>query len=328
MGNYILRRFLVIIPLLVVISVISFIVVQLPPGSYVETYIQNLKNQGYQPDENEIERLQSRYGLNQPAHIQYFTWMKNMIFEGDMGRSFVYKQPVSEIIAERAPMTIMISMMAMLLQWIIAVPIGIFSARYQYSIFDYIVTFFGFIGLALPNFLFALVLMYFVYVHTGWAVVGIFSPEFVDASWSFAKIIDMMKNLWIPLVVIATAGTAGLIRTLRGTLLDELKKQYVTTARAKGMKERKLILKYPVRVAVNPLISTIGWMLPAIVGGEVVVSQVLNLKTLGPVLLGSVKSEDMYLAGGIIMILSSLTVIGTLLSDILLAWVDPQVRYK
>jgi len=328
LGNYILRRFLVIIPLLVVISVISFIVVQLPPGSYVETYIQNLKNQGYQPDENEIERLQSRYGLNQPAHIQYFTWMKNMIFEGDMGRSFVYKQPVSEIIAERAPMTIMISMMAMLLQWIIAVPIGIFSARYQYSIFDYIVTFFGFIGLALPNFLFALVLMYFVYVHTGWAVVGIFSPEFVDASWSFAKIIDMMKNLWIPLVVIATAGTAGLIRTLRGTLLDELKKQYVTTARAKGMKERKLILKYPVRVAVNPLISTIGWMLPAIVGGEVVVSQVLNLKTLGPVLLGSVKSEDMYLAGGIIMILSSLTVIGTLLSDILLAWVDPQVRYK
>jgi peptide/nickel transport system permease protein len=318
----------VIIPLLVVISVISFIVVQLPPGSYVETYIQNLKNQGYQPDENEIERLQSRYGLNQPAHIQYFTWMKNMIFEGDMGRSFVYKQPVSEIIAERAPMTIMISMMAMLLQWIIAVPIGIFSARYQYSIFDYIVTFFGFIGLALPNFLFALVLMYFVYVHTGWAVVGIFSPEFVDASWSFAKIIDMMKNLWIPLVVIATAGTAGLIRTLRGTLLDELKKQYVTTARAKGMKERKLILKYPVRVAINPLISTIGWMLPAIVGGEVVVSQVLNLKTLGPVLLGSVKSEDMYLAGGIIMILSSLTVIGTLLSDILLAWVDPQVRYK
>jgi len=328
LGNYILRRFLVIIPLLVVISVISFIVVQLPPGSYVETYIQNLKNQGYQPDENEIERLQSRYGLNQPAHIQYFTWMKNMIFEGDMGRSFVYKQPVSEIIAERAPMTIMISMMAMLLQWIIAVPIGIFSARYQYSIFDYIVTFFGFIGLALPNFLFALVLMYFVYVHTGWAVVGIFSPEFVDASWSFAKIIDMMKNLWIPLVVIATAGTAGLIRTLRGTLLDELKKQYVTTARAKGMKERKLILKYPVRVAINPLISTIGWMLPAIVGGEVVVSQVLNLKTLGPVLLGSVKSEDMYLAGGIIMILSSLTVIGTLLSDILLAWVDPQVRYK
>ncbi|TDO94329.1 peptide/nickel transport system permease protein [Halanaerobium saccharolyticum] len=328
MGNYILRRFLVIIPLLVVISVISFIVVQLPPGSYVETYIQNLKNQGYQPDEKEIERLQSRYGLNQPAYIQYFTWMKNMIFEGDMGRSFVYKQPVSEIIAERAPMTIMISMMAMLLQWIVAVPIGIFSARYQYSIFDYIVTFFGFIGLALPNFLFALVLMYFVYVHTGWAVVGIFSPEFVDASWSFAKLLDMMKNLWIPLVVIATAGTAGLIRTLRGTLLDELKKQYVTTARAKGMKERKLILKYPVRVAINPLISTIGWMLPAIVGGEVVVSQVLNLKTLGPVLLGSVKSEDMYLAGGIIMILSSLTVIGTLLSDILLAWVDPKVRYK
>jgi len=328
LGNYILRRFLVIVPLLIVISVISFIVVQLPPGSYVETYIQNLKNQGYQPDENEIERLESRYGLNQPAYIQYFTWMKNMIFEGDMGRSFVYKQPVSEIIAERAPMTIMISMMAMLLQWIVAVPIGIFSARYQYSIFDYIVTFFGFIGLALPNFLFALVLMYFVYIHTGWAVVGIFSPEFVDASWSFAKLLDMLKNLWIPLVVIATAGTAGLIRTLRGTLLDELKKQYVTTARAKGMKERKLILKYPVRVAVNPLISTIGWMLPAIVGGEVVVSQVLNLKTLGPVLLGSVQSEDMYLAGGIIMILSSLTVIGTLLSDILLAWVDPKVRYK
>jgi len=327
MANYILRRLTMLVPLLILISMISFFIIQLPPGSFVETYIQNLQRQGYQADQNEIQRLKVRYGLDKPMYMQYLIWIKNIVFKGDFGRSFTYDRPVSEILAERIPMTMVITLLAMVVQWLISVPIGIYSAVKQYSVIDYIATFIGFIGVALPNFLFALVLMYVVYVKTGWAVLGIFSPEFIDAPWSLAKLLDMLKNLWLPLVVIATAGTAGLIRTLRATLLDEIKKQYVVTARAKGMKEWKLILKYPVRVAMNPLISTIGWMLPALVGGELVVSQVLNLKTVGPVMLEAVQSEDMYLAGGVILILSCLTIIGTLISDLLLAWTDPKIRY-
>lgn len=328
MKNYILRRLLILIPLLIIISILSFVIIQLPPGSYVETHIQNLQSQGYQVGQQEIARLKARYGLDQPLIIQYFTWMKSFILEGDLGRSFIYDRPIVDILRAKLPATIGISLLAIFVEWIIAVPIGIFSALKQYSVFDYIVTFFGFIGLALPNFLFALVLMYLVYINTGWAVLGIFSPEFVDASWSLARVIDMLKNLTIPIIVLATAGTAGLIRTLRGTLLDELGKQYVTTARAKGLKESKLIIKYPVRVAINPLVSTLGWMLPAIVGGEIVVSQVLNLNTIGPVFLRAIESQDMYLAGAIIMIISSLTVIGTLISDILLSWIDPKIRYE
>lgn len=325
---FILRRILMVIPLLVLISVMTFIIIQLPPGSYVETYVRNLEEQGYIMDQAQIERLRARYGLDRPIHMQYLLWMRNIIVNGEMGRSFHYERPVTAIIAERLPMTAMISLMALLLQWILAIPIGIYSALRQYSIGDYIATFFGFIGLALPSFLLALVAMYFVYVNFGIAVTGIFSPGMGAQPWSLAKLFDMVRNIWLPLLVIATAGTAGLIRIMRGTLLDELKKQYVTTARAKGMKEMHLTMKYPVRVAINPLISTIGWMLPAIVGGEIVVSQVLNLPTLGPVLLNAVQTQDMFLAGGIIMILSTLTVIGTLLSDILLAWVDPRIRFE
>ncbi|MBA7471072.1 Inner membrane ABC transporter permease protein YejB [subsurface metagenome] len=278
--------------------------------------------------EAEIQQLKERYGLARPLVVQYFVWMKNFFLHGDLGRSFNYERPVSEMILERLPATMGISMMAMVITWLIAVPIGIYSAVKQYSIGDYVFTFFGFIGLALPNFLFALVLMYFLYINTGWSVIGLFSPEYASVPWSLARFINLIKNIWLPLIVIATAGTAGLIRILRGTLLDELGKQYVITARAKGMKESKLTFKYPVRMAVNPLISTIGWMLPAIVGGEVVVSCVLSLNTIGPILLGAVQTEDMYLAGGIIMILSTLTVIGTLLSDILLVWLDPRIRFE
>jgi len=327
MREYIIRRMIILIPLLVIISILSFVIIQLPPGSYVETYVRNLREQGYVMGEYEIQRLKERYGLDRPLVIQYLMWMKNFLLHGDLGRSFNYERPVTDIILERVPMTMLISMTAMVLQWLIAVPIGIYSAVKQYSIGDYIATSFGFIGLSLPNFLFALVLAYFVYVNTGWAVTGLFSPEYTFAPWSLAKFIDLIKNIWLPLIVIATAGTAGLIRILRGTLLDELGKQYVITARAKGVNELKLIFKYPVRVAINPLISTIGWMLPSVVGGEIVVSQVLNLKTVGPVFLGAVETEDMYLAGGIVMILSSLTIIGTLISDILLAWLDPRIRF-
>lgn len=328
MRQYIIHRIIILIPLLIMISIISFIIIQLPPGSYVEVYVRNLEQQGYVMGEYEVQRLKERYGLDRPLVIQYLIWIKNFLLRGDLGRSFNYSRPVSEIILERVPMTMLISMMAMGVTWLIAVPIGIYSAVKQYSIGDYVFTSFGFIGLALPNFLFALVLMYFVYVNTGWAVTGLFSSEYTFAPWSLAKFINLIKNIWLPLIVIATAGTAGLIRILRGTLLDELGKQYVITARAKGMKESKLTFKYPVRMAINPLISTIGWMLPAIVGGEIVVSYVLNLKTIGPILLGAVQTEDMYLAGAIIMILSTLTVIGTLISDILLVWLDPRIRFE
>jgi peptide/nickel transport system permease protein len=232
------------------------------------------------------------------------------------------------MLKERVPRTMAITLAGILLAWLIAVPIGIYSAVRQYSVFDYIFTFLGFIGLALPAFLFAIVLVFLIYQKTGWAITGIFSAPFENARWSIAKFWDMIKNLAIPLLVLSTSGAAGLIRILRGTLLDELKKQYVITARSKGLREMRLLFKYPVRLAINPLISTIGWILPAAVGGEVVVSQVLNLPTTGPILIFSIMNQDMYLAGGILLILSSLTLVGTLISDILLAAVDPRIRYR
>lgn len=326
MLRYIGRRMFIAVPLLIAVSIISFVVIQLPPGSFIDTYIQNLEAQGLLIGEGQIYELKVRYGLDQPIHIQYFLWMRNFITMGDLGRSFHFQRPVMDIIRERLPTTVGISFLALALQWIIAVPVGIYAATRQYSIGDYIVTFLGFIGLALPNFLLAILLMYLVFVHTGWAVTGVFSPEFVRAPWSVARFIDLLKNIWLPVLVVGTSGMAALIRILRGTLLDELRKQYVVTARAKGLNERRLIWKYPVRIAINPLISTIGWMLPAVVGGEIIVSQVLGLPTLGPALLGAVHQQDMFLAGAIVMMLSSLTVIGTLLSDILLAWADPRIR--
>ena len=315
------------IVLLLMITVLSFMIIQLPPGSFVEAYLERLKTQGFFLDETQVEFYTRLYGLDRSLVSQYFIWMKNMLFHGSMGRSFQYNQPVTKLIAERVPMTMFISLLAILFQWVVAIPIGIYSAIRQYSIADYFFTFVGFIGLALPNFLFALVLMYVVYARTGWAITALFSSEFMDAPWSFARLIDLLKNIWLPMVVIGTAGSAALIRILRGSLLDELHKHYVVTARSKGLKEMRLTMKYPLRVALNPFISTLGWILPAVVGGEVVVSQVLNLKTVGPILLGAVRSEDMYLAGGIILVLSSLTVVGTLISDIMLAWIDPRIRF-
>lgn len=282
--------------------------------------------QGSYLSENEIEALYIRYGLNLSPYEQYFVWIKGFL-KGDWGHSFTYNRPIAEVISERIPRTVLISIFSMAIAWAAAVPVGIYSATKQYSIFDYSFTVFGFIGLAIPNFLLAIVLMYVVFSTTGYAIQGLFSPMYESAPWSLAKFADLFKNLWLPLVVLATAGMAGLIRILRATLLDEIKKQYVITARAKGMEERKLIFKYPVRVAINPIISTIGWMLPAIIGGELVVSKVLNLPTIGPALFNAIQNKDMYLAGDIIMLLSSLTIAGTLISDVLLAWLDPRIRY-
>jgi len=326
MLNYIIYRVAIAIPLLLILSIVSFVIIQLPPGDYLTTYLNNLRLSGIQLNEDEVVRLKELYGLDKPLYMQYLIWIKNFA-KGDLGRSFQWNRPVNEILAERVPMTVLISILTTIFAWIIAIPIGIYSALRQYSVFDYTFTFLGYVGLSMPGFLLALILMWFLYSKFGFSMTGLFSPEFATASWSFAKLLDLLKHIWFPVVLIGMSGTAGLIRTMRGNLLDELRKQYVITARAKGLPERKLVFKYPVRIAINPLISTIGWMLPGIISGETLVSIVLNIQTVGPVLLRAVMSQDMYLAGSITLILSVLTVVGMLISDILLAWADPRIRY-
>ena len=328
MLSYALRRFLYMIIVLLIISVIAFIIIQLPPGDYLTSYIMELKTTGTDVSLSEIAALKKQYGLGLPIYQQYFKWMWGML-HGDFGRSFQYgERPVSELIAERLPLTIMINIFAIIFVYIVAIPIGIYSATHQYSKGDYIFTVFGFTGLAIPNFLLALILMLLFYEYFGFSVGGLFSPQYKMASWSLSKFVDMLKHLPVPIIVEGTAGTAGLIRVMRGCLLDELGKQYVITARAKGVSERTLLFKYPVRVAINPIISTIGWMLPAIVSGGAIVEIVLSLPTIGPLLFRALLTQDMYLAGSSIMILSFLTVIGTFISDILLVWIDPRIRYE
>jgi len=328
MLNYILYRIMFFIPLLLIVSIVSFVVIQLPPGDWLSTYILVLERSGVKLAQGEIDQLRDLYGLDKPLYVQYFWWIRNILLYGNFGRSFQWNQPIKEILAERVPLSVFTSILAIIFVWAVAIPIGIYSALHQYSIFDYIFTFIGFIGLSIPGFLLALILMWFLYSQFGFMATGLFSPDFVTASWSIAKVLDMLKHLWLPVIIIGMSGTAGLIRTLRANLLDELRKQYVITARSKGLPERRLIFKYPVRIAVNPLISTIGWMLPGIFSGEALVSIVLNIQTVGPVLLRAVLAQDMYLAGSITLILSTLTIIGTLISDILLALVDPRIRYE
>lgn len=325
---YIIKRIFYLFPLAILISILSFVIIQLPPGDYVTEWEYNMIAQGYNPTEEEILMLKERYHLDKTYVEQYVRWMSNIIFYGDFGVSFTYNKPVSDILSERVPRTIAISLGAILVQWIIAIPIGIFSAIRKYSVFDYIFTLIGFIGISIPGFMFAIVLVYLVYVNTGYAITGLYSEPFRNAPWDINKFYDLMKNISIPLIVLGSSGAAVIIRILRSSMLDELEKQYVTTARSKGMSEIKILFKYPFRIAVNPLISTIGWLLPAAVGGEVVISKVLNMPTTGPVLLKALMGEDMYLAGGILFILSILTIIGTLISDILLAMLDPRIRYE
>jgi peptide/nickel transport system permease protein len=328
MLEYIIRRVLILIPLLFIISVISFALIQIPPGDFLTTYIMRLKVQGITVQQGEIDQLSAMYALDQPIYVQYTRWIGNIVLHGDFGRSFQWRQPVSEIIGERIALTMVVSILTIILTWIIAVPIGIYSATHQYSVFDYLFTFIGFIGLATPSFLLALIVLWLAFEKLGISAIGLFSPEFVNAPWNMAKIGDMLRHIWVPVLIIGIAGTAGLIRVMRATLLDELRKQYVVTARAKGLSEGRLLIKYPVRISINPLVSTIGWMLPSIVSGETLVSIVLNIPTTGPILLGALLAQDMYLAGSFVLILSFLTVSGTLISDILLAWLDPRIRYE
>jgi peptide/nickel transport system permease protein len=325
---YIVRRLLLIIPLLVILSIVSFIIIQLPPGDYLTVYLEQLRRSGTLVSEETIARLVKEYGLDQPIYMQYFIWMKNIITQGNFGRSLQWNRPINELIRERLILSVVLSLLSITLTWLIGVPIGIYSAIRQYSLFDYVFTFLGFIGLSIPGFLLALIIIWFAYSQFGLMVTGLFSQAYVDAPWSLAKVVDMLKHIWVPVIIIGMAGTAGLIRTMRANLLDELRKQYVIVARAKGLPERRLLFKYPVRIAINPMISTIGWTLPSIFSGETIVSIVLNLPTMGPLFMQALLAQDMYLAGSFVLIASFLTLIGTLLSDILLAWVDPRIRYE
>ncbi len=326
MFAYIIRRILIMIPTLIAISIISFVIIQLPPGDFLTTYVSQLSASGETVDQAELESLKTRFGLDQPMYMQYFKWAWNFI-HGDFGHSYEWNKPVSELIGERLSLTIIISTCTLLFTWAVSVPIGIYSAVRQYSWLDYALTVFGFIGLATPNFLLALVLLWVSYAYLGLSIGGLFSPDFAEAPWSVAKFLDLLKHLWVPVVIVGLAHTAKFIRIIRGNLLDELRKPYVVTARAKGLSEIRLILKYPVRVAINPLVSTIGWTIPELVSGIAITAVVLNLPTTGPLLLSALMSQDMQLAGTFIMMLSSLTVVGTLISDILLAWVDPRIRF-
>jgi peptide/nickel transport system permease protein len=308
------------------ISIIAFVIIELPPGDYLTTYVASLQTSGIEVDEEHVRALEEQYGFNSPFHTRYFKWVWNML-QGDFGRSFEWRRPVGELLAERVPLTILISLVTMVFTYAVAIPVGIYSAVRQYSVGDYAATVLGFIGLATPNFLIALVLMIAFSKWFGVSPGGLFSTEFQLAPWSLAKVWDLLKHLPVPIIVIGTAGTAGLIRVMRGCLLDELEKQYVTTARSKGVEERRLLFKYPVRVAMNPIISTLGWTLPLIVSGETITAIVLNLPTTGPLLFNALLSQDMYLAGATVMLLAFLTVVGTFLSDLLLVWADPRIRF-
>src|SRR5262245_18751 len=327
MLQFILRRVLMAIPPRFVISFVSFILIQLPPGHFLTSYAATRSQQGDIIPPEQLEALREAYGLGQPMYIQYFKWMRG-IFHGDFGQSLEWGMPVKDLIWERLALTVVLSGATFLFVWTLAIPIGIYSATHQYSILDYLFTFFGFLGLGIPNFMLALVLMWVGFAYFGQDVGGLFSPEFKNEPWSMARVWDMMAHLWIPMLVLGTAGTAGLIRTMRANTLDEVNQPYVETARAKGLTEQKVIWKYPVRVALNPFVSTAGWALPELVSGATIVAVVLSLPTVGPLLLRALLSQDMYLAGAIILLISVLTIIGTLISDILLAWLDPRIRYE
>lgn len=325
--RYVIKRLFYMVPTLFLISLVSFAIVQLPPGDFLDSYIATLEAGGGDISAREVELLRQRYALDGNVVTQYFVWIGNVL-QGDFGWSFQYQRPVSDVLWGRVGLTFLISLASMLFVYMVAFPIGIYSAVRKYSLGDYTFTFLGFLGLAIPNFLLALVLMYVSLTVFGQSVGGLFSPEFEDAPWTWAKIVDLLAHLWIPVIIIGTASTAGLIRVMRANLLDELNKPYVETARAKGLSEGRLLLRYPVRLALNPFVSQVGWELPALISGAAITSIVLNLPTTGPVLLTALKSQDMYLAGSFILILSVLTVIGTLISDLLLAWLDPRISYK
>ena len=327
MIGYIAQRLIYAVVTFLFLSVVVFIIIQLPPGDFLTSYVARLEQEGSIIDEAEIEALKRDYGLEATPIEQYFRWFGRFV-QGEMGRSFEWNQPVERLLKERLPYTILLSLITLFFTYVVAVPIGIYVATNQYGITDYLFSVLGFAGLATPNFMLALILMFLFFKYFGLSVGGLFSSEYALAPWSLGKVWDLFAHLWVPIIVIGTAGTAGIIRVMRGTLLDELNKQYVITARAKGVAEGKLLFRYPVRMAINPIVSTVGWQLPRIVSGETIVAIVLSLPTTGPLLFKALISQDMFLAGSIVMFLGILTLIGTFLSDILLIVVDPRIRFE
>lgn len=325
MLRYIAFRIVMMIPTIFVISVVSFIIIQLPPGDFLTSYVASITARGETIDDATVEALRNAYGLGQPMYVQYIKWITGVL-RGDFGQSFTYRVAVSALIWDRVWLTVAISFVTLLFTWLMAFPIGVYSAVRPYSLLDYFFTFLGFIGLATPGFLLALVLLVVAFDRFGMSVGGLFSPPFENAPWNMARFVDLLKHVWIPVIVIGLGGTATLIRVMRANLLDELHKPYVTTARVKGQDEITLLVRYPVRAALNPFVSTLGWTLPQLVSGSTIVAVVLSLPMVGPMMLAALVSQDMYLAGSFILILSVLTVIGTLISDILLAWLDPRIR--
>ncbi len=328
MRSYLLRRFIYMVVLLVMVSMFSFVLVQLPPGDYLSSYIARLRDtRGTDVDEAEILGLRQQYGLDQPMVVQYVKWVQNM-FQGDFGRSFAYNMPVVNMINERLGITIFTSLLTLIVTYAIAIPVGIYSATHQYSILDYLFTSVGFAGLAMPSFFLALVLMYYLVKYTGVNVGGLYSQQFLDQPMSWEKFADMLQHIPVLVIAVGLAGTASLIRIIRSGLLDELKKNYVTSARSKGLTEGRLLFKYPVRLALNPVISSIGWILPNIVSGATVTAIAMNIPTIGSLLYESLLAQDTYVAGASIMLLSFLTVVGMFISDVLLVVVDPRIRYS
>lgn len=327
MLSYLARRILLMIPTLLVVSILIFIIIQLPPGDYLESHIAELKSQGESIDPQKIRMLREEYGLDKPLWEQYLVWITGFV-QGDLGYSFEYELPVSVVVGDRMWLTIMVSFATILVTWLIAFPIGMYSATHQYSWGDYGLTFLGFLGLATPNFLLALIMLYLANRWFGTSIGGLMDPQYMDQPWSWGKLMSVLEHLWIPVLVIGTSGTAGMIRRLRANLLDELDKPYVTTARAKGLGEVKILRRYPLRISLNFFIADIGNILPGIISGAEIVAVVLSLPTTGPLLLAALQTQDMYLAGSFLMFMAILTVVGVLLSDIALAMLDPRIRIQ
>jgi peptide/nickel transport system permease protein len=327
MFGYIIRRILIMIPTLIAISIVIFTIINLPPGDYFSTYIAELQSQGEAADLVKIQFLMQQYGFDRPLWEQYLYWVGGLL-QGDMGYSFAYNLPVTQVVGDRLFLTFVVSFMTIVFTYVVAFPIGVYSATHQYHWSDHLLTLFGFLGLATPSFLLALVLLYFANVYLGISIGGLMDPQYVDQPWTLPKILSVWEHLWIPVIVIGTAGTAGMIRRLRANLLDELQKQYVVTARAKGLHPLRLLLKYPLRMALNPFISDIGSLLPHVISGAVIVSVVMSLPTTGPMLLEALRSQDMYLAGSFLLFMAFMTVIGVFLSDLALAALDPRIRMQ
>jgi peptide/nickel transport system permease protein len=325
--RYIAQRLLLLPFLLLVYSFVIFVIIQAPPGDFLTTYVATLAASGSSIGADQIAALRHEYGLDQPFIVQYLYWLRELL-HGNFGLSLEYQRPNADLIREQLGLTVALALMSFVLTWLIAVPAGIYSATHRHTVLDHVLTVINYVGIATPNFMLALILMWLAFAYFGISVTGLFSPEFADAPWSVARFVDLLEHIWLPAMVLGIAGTARLTRIMRANLLDELNKPYVMTARAKGLREWRLVLRYPVRLALNPLVSTIGWYLPALFSGSLIVATVMNLPNIGPLLLRALINQDMYLAGGILLIYSFLTIVGTLLSDVLLALIDPRIRME